>query len=152
MDALDELYRRWLFEVWTGDVDVAGQILTADFVGHWPSLRVHGPAEAAEQVRRSHEYFTDVRTTLDVGPVVGPVAGPAPGEAGGGGTGGAGMVAAGWTFHGTYRGGVPGATAEPGTAVSFRGQDIFRARDGRFAEYWVVSDVMGMMTALGAVG
>ncbi|TDB87397.1 ester cyclase [Actinomadura sp. 7K534] len=147
MDALDELYRRWLFEVWTGDLAVADRILTPDFVGHWPDLQVHGPAGAAEQVRRSHEYFADVRTALDAGPVIGPVPGE-PNDA----AGGSGMVAAGWTFHGTYRGGLPGATAEPGTAVSFRGQDIFRARDGRFAEYWVVSDVMGMMTALGAFG
>ncbi|TDC79070.1 ester cyclase [Actinomadura sp. 7K507] len=139
MEVLDGLYRRWLFEVWNGDFGVTGQILAPDFTGHWPNLEVRGPAEAADQVRRSHEYFTGVRTSLDVGPVID-------------GSGGDGMVAAGWSFHGAYRGGIPGATAEPGTPVSFRGQDIFRARDGRFAEYWVVSDVMGMMTALGALG
>ncbi|MEO3824308.1 ester cyclase [Actinomadura sp. B10D3] len=133
-DALDALYRRWLFEVWGGDHAAAAEILTPGFTGHWPNLEVHGPAEAAEQVRRSHAYFTDVRVTLDVGPVVG-----------------GGMVAAGWSFHGSYRGGIPGATAEPGTPVSFSGQDIFRAEDGRFAEYWVVSDALGLMTALGAV-
>lgn len=135
MDPLEELYRRWLFEVWNGDFAVAEQILTPDFTGHWPNLEVRGPAQAADQVRRSQEYFTDAGTVLEVGPVVGD-----------------GMVAAGWSFHGAYRGGIPGATAEPGTRVSFRGQDIFRARDGRFAEYWVVSDVMGLMTALGAAG
>ncbi|MGP4028189.1 ester cyclase [Actinomadura sp. 3N407] len=134
-DTLEELYRRWLFEVWGGDFDVAAQILTPDFTGHWPNLEVHGPQEAADQVRRSHEYFTGVRTALDAGPVVGD-----------------GMVAAAWSFHGAYRGGVPGATAAPGTPVSFRGQDIFRARDRRFAEYWVVSDALGLMTALGALG
>ncbi|MFG2089449.1 MULTISPECIES: ester cyclase [unclassified Spirillospora] len=139
MDALEELYRRWLFEVWNGDFDVAARILTPDFTGHWPNLEVHGPEEAVDQVRRSHAYFTGVRTTLDVGPVVQGVADD-------------GMVAAAWTFHGAYRGGIPGATAAPGTPVSFRGQDIFRARDGRFAEYWVVSDALGLMTALGALG
>lgn len=135
MDTLNRLYRRWLFEVWNGDFAVTGQILTPGFTGHWPNLEVHGPAEAADQVRRSHACFTGVRTTLDVGPVVGD-----------------GMIAAGWSFHGVYSGGVPGATAEPGTPVSFGGQDIFRAEDGRFAEYWVVSDAMGLMTALGALG
>ncbi len=135
MDPLDALYRRWLFEVWAGDYAAAGEILTPGFTGHWPNLEVHGPAEAAEQVRRSHEYFSGVRTALDAYPVVGD-----------------GMVAAAWSFHGSYRGGVPGATAAPGTPVSFRGQDIFRAEDGRFAEYWVVSDAMGLMTALGALG
>jgi hypothetical protein len=133
-DVLDALYRRWLFEVWGGDLAVAAEILTPGFTGHWPNLEVRGPAAAAEQVRRSHALFTGVRTTLDVGPVVGD-----------------GMVAAGWSFHGSYRGGVPGATAEPGTPVSFSGQDIFRAEGGRFAEYWVVSDALGLMTALGAV-
>ncbi|WP_067464825.1 ester cyclase [Actinomadura macra] len=132
-DALQELYRRWLFEVWTGAFDVAEEILTADFTGHWPGLRVNGPGQAADQVRRSHEYFTAVRTTLDVGPVISD-----------------GMIAAGWSFHGTYRGGIPGATAAPGTPIAFAGHDIFRARDGRLAEYWVVSDTLGMMTALGA--
>ncbi|MFA1543623.1 ester cyclase [Actinomadura monticuli] len=135
MDALDGLYRRWLFEVWAGDPAVAREILAPGFTGHWPDLEVHGPDEAAEQVRRSHAYFADVRTTLDAGPVVGD-----------------GMVAAAWSFHGAYRGGIPGATAAPGTRVSFRGQDLFRARDGRFTEYWVVSDALGMMTALGALG
>ncbi|MFK8843725.1 ester cyclase [Streptomyces sp. Ac-502] len=56
-----------------------------------------------------------------------------------------------WTFHGTYCGGIPGATAPAGTPISFAGQDIFRAADGRFTEYWVVSDGLGMMSALGAV-
>ncbi|MEU5993722.1 ester cyclase [Spirillospora sp. NPDC047418] len=138
MDPLDALYRRWLFEVWQGDYAVAGEILAPGFTGHWPDLEVHGPAEAAAQVRRSHGYFTDVRTTLDAGPVVSAA--------------GDGMVAAAWSFHGSYRGGIPGATAAPGTRVSFRGQDVFRAEDGRFAEYWVVSDALGLMTALGALG
>lgn len=135
MGTLDALYRRWLFEVWQGEPGVVDEILTSGFVGHWPAFEAHGPHEAAEQVRRSHDYFTDIRTTLDVGPVIGD-----------------GMVAAGWTFHGSYRGGVPGVTAEAGTPVAFRGHDIFRAEGDRFAEYWVVSDVMGMMTQLGALG
>jgi hypothetical protein len=135
MDPLDALYRRWLFEVWAGDYAAAGEILAPGFTGHWPNLEVHGPAEAVEQVRRSHEYFTGVRTALDAGPVVG-----------------GGMVAAAWSFHGSYRGGIPGATAAPGTRVSFRGHDLFRAEGGRFTEYWVVSDALGLMTALGALG
>ena len=142
MERLDGLYRRWLFEMWAGDLSVAERILAPDFTGHWPDAQVHGPGEAAEQVRRSHAYFTGVRTSLDAGPVIGP-------DAGGDGDG---MVAAAWTFHGVHRGGFPGATAEPGTAVSLRGHDLFRARDGRFTEYWVVSDALGLMTALGALG
>ncbi|MFI9024584.1 ester cyclase [Streptomyces sp. NPDC053560] len=135
MDPLEALYRRWLIDLWHGDFAVAEEILAPGFVGHWPTFDVHGPQETAEQIRQSYEYFDDIKVTLDAGPVVGD-----------------GMVAARWTFHGAYRGGIPGTTAPPGTRVAFAGQDLFRAADGRFTEYWVVSDGLGMMTALGAVG
>lgn len=128
------LYRRWIFDLWHGDFTVGQQILSPGFVGHWPTFDVHGPEGAVEQIRQSHAYFGDIENTVDVGPLVAD-----------------GMVAARWTFHGTYRGGVPGTTAPPGTRVAFAGQDIFRvADDGLFAEYWVVSDGLGMMTQLGA--
>ncbi|MBE1531932.1 ester cyclase [Actinomadura algeriensis] len=134
MDA-DELYRRWLFDAWSGDYGVLDEIMTPDFVGHWPAMEVRGRKEAADQIRHSRHLFSDIVNTLDVGPVVG-------GD----------TVAARWTFHGTYQGGVPGAMASPGTRVSFVGQDMFRVADGRLAEYWVVSDGVGLMTALGAFG
>ncbi|RBM06833.1 nuclear transport factor 2 family protein [Streptomyces sp. PT12] len=40
-----------------------------------------------------------------------------------------------WTATGTYAGGFPGATAEPGTAVTFTGTDTLLMRDGKFVEY-----------------
>ncbi|MEU4205385.1 ester cyclase [Streptomyces sp. NPDC039022] len=134
MDTLAALYRRWLRDLWHGDFSAAEEIFAPGIVGHWPAFDVHGPQGMADQVRQSYDYFDDIKVTLDVGPVVGD-----------------GLVAAHWTFHGTYRGGIPGATAPAGTRISFAGQDIFRAADGRFTEYWVVSDGLGMMTALGAV-
>ncbi|RJL24234.1 ester cyclase [Bailinhaonella thermotolerans] len=133
-DALKDLYRRWLSDVWTGDFDAMRDIVTSDAVGHWPTQDVHGPDGFAAQIRQSHEYFHGIRTNLDVGPFV-------EGD----------LVAARWTFYGSYRGGIPGATAPEGTEVAFTGHDIFRAEGDRFAEYWVVSDVLGMMTRLGAI-
>ncbi|MBF6330225.1 ester cyclase [Nocardia transvalensis] len=127
-----KLYRRWLFELWYGDYAVADQILTPDVVGHWPAREVHGPQEVAEQIRQSHEMFSDIENTLDVGPII-------DGD----------LCAARWTFHGSYRGGIPGATVAPGTRISFSGHDIFRVENGRFAEYWPISDAMGMMQQLG---
>ncbi|MCC9740031.1 ester cyclase [Streptomyces sp. MNU89] len=135
MDHLEQLYRHWLQDLWGGDYDLAPEILTPGFTGHWPDREVHGPDGAVEAIRRSHALFGDINTTLDVGPVI-------DGD----------RLAARWTFHGTYRGGIPGTTAPPGTRISFTGHDIFRAEGRRFAEYWVVSDVLGMMTRLGAVG
>ncbi|GAA2623950.1 ester cyclase [Actinomadura fulvescens] len=135
MDTNEKLYRRWLFDLWQGDFSVAEEILAPAAVGHWPALDVHGPREFVAQVRQSHEMFDDISTSLDVGPVLGD-----------------GMIAAQWTLHGSYKGGIPGATAPPGTRVALKGQDIFRVENGLLAEYWVVSDAMGMMTALGALG
>lgn len=129
------LYRRWLFEVWYGDYSGVGGIFTPGFVGHWPSMDVHGPQGVVEQIERSRHFFDDIENTLDVGPVI-------DGD----------LIAARWTFHGSYREGISGATAAPGTRIGFSGQDIFRAEGGRFAEYWVVSDGLGMMQALGALG
>ncbi|KAF4406291.1 hypothetical protein CRI70_21070 [Streptomyces sp. Ru87] len=135
MNHLEQLYRRWLQDFWGGDFEVAQDILTPGFVGHWPGQDVHGPGGAIEQVEQSHACFSDINTTLDVGPLVD-----------------GSLVAARWTFHGSYRGGIPGATAPAGTRIGFTGHDLFRAEGDRFAEYWVVSDVLGMMTRLGALG
>jgi hypothetical protein len=129
------LYRRWLLELWAGDLEVAEEILTADFLGHWPDQDVHGPIGAAEAVRAGRSPFDDIRLTLDVGPITG-------GD----------KVAARWTFHAAYQGGLPGATVPAGARVAFSGMDILRIdpASGKFAEYWVVADALGLMTQLGA--
>jgi hypothetical protein len=35
LDANKQLYR-WLLELWNGDLAIAGQLVTPDFVGSWP--------------------------------------------------------------------------------------------------------------------
>ncbi|WP_280381972.1 ester cyclase [Nocardia wallacei] len=132
---IDTLYHRWLFGVWYRDYSDVEEIFTPGFVGHWPSLDVHGPHGVVEQIEQSYGYFDDIENTLDVGPVIG-----------------SDMVAARWTFHGSYRDGIPGATVPSGTRIAFSGQDFFRVESGRLAEYWVASDGLGMMQALGALG
>ncbi|MCK2217768.1 ester cyclase [Actinomadura sp. ATCC 31491] len=127
-----ELYERWLLEMWNGDFALAHELVTPAFVGHWPGMDVHGPDGLAEALRQGHAPFKDVKVTLDVGPLV-------DGD----------RVAARWTFAGTYRGGLPGATAEPGTRIAFSGHDLLRAENGRFAEYWVISDVQTLNRRLG---
>ncbi|MEU1390337.1 MULTISPECIES: ester cyclase [unclassified Nonomuraea] len=129
---LTELYERWLLELWNGDLSLAHDLVTPGFVGHWPGTDVHGPDGLIEAIRQGHEPFDDVRVTLDVGPAV-------DGD----------LIAARWTFTGAYRGGLPGASAPPGTRVSFSGHDLLRATDGRFSEYWVISDVQSFSRQLG---
>ena len=138
---LRELYRRWMLELWNGDLAVAGQLVTDDFVVHQArvdataSEEVRGPEAAARMVREGHAPFDGLAFEIEVGPVV-------EGD----------LVAARWVGRGRYRGGLPGATAPAGTPVVFGGIDLLRARDGRFAEYWVSSDGLQLMAQLGALG
>jgi predicted ester cyclase len=140
-DHLRQLYRRWILELWNGDLAVAGELVTDDFVVHQArvddagSEEVRGPEAVVRMVRQGHAPFDDLTFQIEVGPVV---------EAN--------MVAARWVGRGRYREGIPGATAPVGTPVAFGGIDLLRVRDGRFAEYWVSSDGLALMAQLGALG
>ena len=48
-----------------------------------------------------------------------------------------------------YAGGMPAATAAPGSQVDFTGTDVFRIDNGLLAEYWLNSDVHVMVAQLG---
>lgn len=130
---LNALYRRWLLELWNGDLAVAREVVTDGFVGHWPGRDVHGPDELAGAIEATHGMFSEVSVTLDVGPLV-------DGD----------LVAARWTFAGTYAGGIPGATARSGLRTTHHGADLLRAEGDRFAEYWVSADNLELMQQLGA--
>lgn len=111
-----ELYRRWLDELWNGAVEIAADVVTEDFVGHWPDRDVTGPDGLAAVVEQTHAMFEDLSFTVEVGPVV-------EGD----------LVCARWTGHGRGADG----------PVGFVGHDILRVRDGRFVEYWVSTRVTG---------
>jgi ketosteroid isomerase-like protein len=140
-DDLRRLYRRWMLELWNGDLAVAEELVTDDFVIHQAradgaaSEELRGPEAVRQMVHDGHAPFDDLTFQIEVGPVV-------EGD----------MVAARWVGEGRYRGGMPEATAAPGTPVAFGGIDLLRARDGRFAEYWVSSDGLQLMAQLGALG
>jgi predicted ester cyclase len=138
---LRQLYRRWILELWNGDLAVATELVTDDFLVHQAraddasSEEVRGPEAVVQMVRQGHAPFDDLTFQIEVGPVV---------EGN--------MVAARWVGRGRYREGIPGATAPAGTPVAFGGTDLLRVRDGRFAEYWVSSDGLDLMAQLGALG
>jgi hypothetical protein len=102
------LYRRWINELWAGK-PVATELVSGDFVGHWPNRDVHGPDELRAVVDETRAMFTDLTFVVEVGPFVG-------GD----------LVAGRWI--GT------GATADG--PARFTGNDILRFADGRFVEYW----------------
>ena len=59
-------------------------------------------------------------------------------------------VAAMWTFRGTHRGELMGI-APTGKEVAVTGISVFRVADGRIAENWVQSDLLGLLQQLGAI-
>jgi predicted ester cyclase len=138
---LRRLYRRWMLELWNGDLAVAAELVTDDFVIHQAradgagSDERRGPEAVVQLVRDGHAPFDGLTFEIEVGPVV-------EGD----------LVAARWAGRGRYRGGMPGATAAAGTPVAFGGIDLLRARGDRFAEYWVSSDGLALMGQLGALG
>jgi ketosteroid isomerase-like protein len=140
----ESLYERWMGGLWNGDPDrleaVAADLVTEDFVGHWPARPglVRGAKALAGVVRAGRLPFDPIRFEVEVGPV-------AAGD----------LVAARWLGRGRYAGGdhaLPGATAPPGTPVEFRGHDILRVAGGRLAEYWVISEEDQLMAQLAAAG
>jgi ketosteroid isomerase-like protein len=109
-----ELYRRWIEELWSGDLGVADQLLTEDFTGHWPDREVEGRQALVDLIRETRAMFEALTFRIELGPVV-------DGD----------LVAARWT--GTGR-------TPDGASMALLGHDLLRVRDGRFAEYWVASD------------
>nr|WP_090341386.1 nuclear transport factor 2 family protein [Mycolicibacterium malmesburyense]CRL71211.1 putative ester cyclase [Mycolicibacterium malmesburyense] len=108
MSSPKELYGRWIDELWAGD-PVAAELVTDDFVGHWPGRVVRGPSELQEVVGQTHRMLSDLKFVIEVEPFIG-------GD----------MLAARWIGTGATEDG----------PKRFTGNDILRIEDGRFAEYW----------------
>ncbi|CAL9330118.1 ester cyclase [Streptomyces sp. enrichment culture] len=136
---LRALYGRWS-EVWRGDFSHAEEILDPGFVVHQArpdgsdSEATTGPGRLLPEIEQTMAAFGDIAITVDLGPIV-------DGD----------LVAARWTMRATYTGGIPQATAPIGTKISFSGNDILRARDGRFVEYWTCTDILDGLSQLGAI-
>jgi hypothetical protein len=108
MTTAQALYQRWINELWAGK-PVAADLVSQDFVGHWPNRDVRGPDELQAMVDETHEMFSELQFIIDVEPFADRD-----------------MVAARWI--GT------GATAEG--PARFTGNDILRVSGDRFVEYW----------------
>ncbi len=135
-EARAELWGRWI-DLWNGNLDVAEQIIHPDFDVHripMPHVPegLGGRDTLVEWVRQTRSIIDGLRLTVEVGPLV-------DGE----------MVAGRWFAEGSYRGGIPGATAPAGTLVRFHGNDIWRAEDGLIREYWLSDDLLDLSQQLG---
>ncbi|MFI9103505.1 ester cyclase [Streptomyces fildesensis] len=129
----------WI-RLWNGDFAQAPRIIS-------PRLRVHaalldggdgssirGVDGLVNWITQTRAAFPDLRFTAEAGPLV---------------DGRYGSVR--WKATGTYAGGFPGAKAKPGTVVTFTGTDTLRMQDGKFAEYWVNTDTLLLLTQLQAL-
>jgi SnoaL-like domain len=102
------LYRRWINELWAGK-PVATELVSGDFVGHWPNRDVRGPDELQAIFDETRTMFSDLEFVVEIEAFVDRD-----------------LVAARWV--GT------GVTADG--PARFTGNDILRFADGRFVEYW----------------
>ena len=107
-NAAKDLYRRWIDELWSGQ-QIANELVSDDFVGHWPNFDVHGPGELHAIVDKTREVLADLKMVVDIKPLV-------EGD----------MLAARWIGTGAMADG----------PKRYTGNDIFRIENGRFVEYW----------------
>ncbi|PBC94103.1 SnoaL-like polyketide cyclase [Streptomyces sp. OV198] len=129
----------WL-RLWNGDVAQAPGIISPGFRVHAALLdggdgsSIRGVDGLVAWIGQTRAAFRDLRFTIEVPPL-----------------GDGRYASVRWTATGTYAGGFPGAKAQPGTVVTFTGTDTLRMRDGRFAEYWVNTDTLSLLTQLQAL-
>ena len=133
------LWERWA-DLWNGNLALAEEIIAPDFVAHAAPItgvgsdEVHGRAALQGWIQGIRTAISDLQFTTQVGPL-------AEGD----------LVAGRWVARGTYRGGLPGATATSGTVLTFTGTDTWRVAGGQIVEYWANADSLLLMQQLGAV-
>ena len=108
MTTAKALYQRWINELWTGKA-AAAELVSDDFVGHWPTRDIHGPDELQAMVDQTHQTLSELMFVVEVEPFV---------ERD--------LVAARWVGTGATNNG----------PARFTGNDILRFANGRFVEYW----------------
>ncbi|MEJ7649918.1 MAG: ester cyclase [Nakamurella sp.] len=133
-DARIALVRSWV-ELWNGEYAIAAEIISesnrvhaAMFDGGDGSA-VAGASGMVDLVTQMRSLMTDPVFSVEVGPIV-------DGE----------FVVVRWVADGHYAGGMPGAGAAPGTALTLRGTDILRVAEQQVVEYWLNADTLDLMT------
>lgn len=133
------LYAKWM-DMWNGHLELAGEIFADGCVFHTASpadqntAANRGPHGATQMVEQTRSIVQDSRCRCDLGPIV-------EGD----------MLAARWIWEGTYAGGMPGATAEPGTALTLRGTDMWRLDNNRVVECWISTEQVPFFAQLGLI-
>lgn len=135
-DATHLLVGKWL-ELWNGGIGLADEIISPDNRVHaalfdgGDGSAVGGVSGMTQLVSQLRSLLPDLVFSVEVGPLI-------DGD----------HVAIRWVATGHYGGGMPGAGAPAGTAVTFRGTDILRLRAHLVVEYWFNADSLDLMGQL----
>ena len=132
----EDIYKRWLTEIWEkGDFDVSAELIADDVLDHNapPGLP---PGRAGHDLfcQMIRGGFPDLTFESDV--VVSS----------------ADHVSGHWTMRGTNTGPLPAFGLEPtGREIVMTGSEIFRIDNGKVVEMWHNEDVAGLLMQLSAV-
>ena len=135
-DAATNLVTQWM-ALWNGEYAIAEQIISPNNRVHAAMLdggdgsAVGGVSGMVGFVTQGRSLAADLTFSVEVGPLV-------EGD----------YVVVRWVATGHYGGGMPGAGAPVGTAVTFHGTDILRVADAKIVEYWLNGDTLDLMTQL----
>lgn len=135
-DASGALVDSWV-RMWNGDYAIADEIISENNRVHAAMFdggdgsAVGGVSGMKDLVTQMRSLMSDLVFSVEVGPLI-------DGD----------HVVVRWVAAGHYGGGIPGAGAPAGTAVTFRGTDILRVADSRVVEYWLNADTLDLMTQL----
>lgn len=131
------LYDRWL-DIWNGNTGLIDEIVDENCIIHQTgtdmSMAFTGSEGIKQMVSMGRMPFYPITFACEVEPIV---------EGN--------RLAARWICEGSYRGGIPGATAPAGTTITFGGIDILYIKSGKIKEYWVSSDGLHLMHQLGVI-
>ena len=133
-EELKAISRRELEIFSSGDLSIADEIISPDYVGHDPATPepIRGPEGVKEQAAGYRAAFPDLEVTIDHQVTEGD------------------YVVTRWTARGTHDGELFG-TAPTGRSVTTSGISIERVVDGKIVEDHTVWDTMGLMQQIGAV-
>ena len=127
------LARRWFEDLFSrGNLDVANEILSAEFVDHLTHEDERGLEELKLYVSIYRTAFPDIQDAVE--DIV------AEGD----------KVVVRWTSGGTHQGEFMGV-APTGRHVTFTGMRLFRIAENKIVESWVNIDERGLQEQLGAV-
>ena len=131
------LWQDWV-HLWNGDYAQADRIISSEFRVHVALLdgssedAIRGPGGLTRWIKDSRGIFSDLKFNMQVGPLI-------DGQ----------YIVGRWEATGPYKGGMPGATAAPGTDVTFTGTDIVLVKGGKIVEYWLNADSASLLAQLG---